>query len=111
MTDQEINFALALAIGYHSEDIWPCVLGVEVWTNDRFGKVGTIQYKWQRFDHKDPFVFAAIGKKFDAFPMRWNADGEWVSFVGSVMVNSVLHQCAETATALAVIKYCKKGES
>lgn len=93
MTNQEINKALALAIGYTPERVRNIHGWVEV-RNDYSRMDGPRPYSgWQRFDHTDPAVIWPIAKKFDCFPARF-FDG-WYSF-------GHRHDCPETATALAL---------
>lgn len=116
MSNTEIDFQLALDIGYTPDRVR--ITGgkgtlyaefVQV-LNDPDREDGPIHYGGgQRFDHTDPAVFAAIGKKFDCFP-RQVSDLEpdwWCVKVGNKHFDSNI---PERATALAVIEHCKKGQ-
>ena len=110
MTNQEIDIALALAIGYAPDRVrkrWPT--GFERFVqvlNDYDRGDGPMQYGgWQRFDHTDPAVIWPIAEMFDAFPSRWRKD-ECVASIGTSLLGSKVHRVAATATALAVIEHC-----
>lgn len=94
MTNQEIDYALALAIGYTPDRVRNIHGWVQV-LNDHSRCDGPMYYEgWQRFNHTDPAVIWPIAKKFDCFPSLFY-DG-WYSC-------GRRHDCPETATALALI--------
>ena len=107
MTNQEINFDLALAIGYTADRVRMTSI---VWQdfyvqvlNDYSRGDGPLEYGgWQRFDHTDPAVIWPIAERFDAFPVCYGVDN-WS------VVNSIDHfvNSPATASALAVIKYAE----
>ena len=109
MTNQEINFDLALAIGYTADRVRMTSI---VWQdfyvqvlNDYSRGDGPLEYGgWQRFDHTDPAVIWPIAERFDAFPNRWRKN-ECVASIGSSLRHNAAHKVAATATALAVIRY------
>lgn len=117
MTDQQIDFELALAIGYAPDRVriqkfW--YKGdyrhlVQV-LNDYSRMDGPMQYgAWQRFDHKDPAVIWPIAERFDAFPKQGESLKDFW-FVGEAGLNEKWSLCAATASALAVIEHCKKDK-
>ena len=118
MTDKEIDFKLALAIGYTKNrvsifDFWSngqLMTGVHV-LNDKARGDGPQQWShWQRFDHTAPSVIWPIAERFYAFPeRRFNYACEhigWHCWANSKGYGA--HKNPATATALAVIEHCKK---
>ena len=98
MTDQQINIALAKAIGWADKDITKTQVDVFVCAakDKRFGRL------WSYFDYRDPAVIWPIAKHFDAFPQKslWD-DSCWI--VSREHLNSDYQDTAEKAVALAVI--------
>lgn len=113
-TNQEIDYDLALAIGYTPDRVryGPIFQKINAgWCvqvlNDNSRRDGPIQYGgWQRFDHKDPDVFAEIGERFDAFPLRFD-DGAWFTSIPGCDAPQDPQTNPRTATALAVISLHK----
>ena len=107
MTKNEINFSLALAIGYPTGRVRNVHGFVQVY-NALGRNDGPIQYNgWQSFDYTRPAVIWPIAEKFDAFPMRF-PDGTWfTSIPGGGETNYPPPKVAATASALAVIWYMK----
>lgn len=108
MTDQEIDFALALAIGYAPDRVRNIHGWVQV-RNSQFTRMdGPMHYSaWQRFDHKDPAVIWPIAERFDAFPVR-NVAYRTTKLWGTKLDSYGVAHNPATATALAVIEHCKK---
>ena len=114
MTNQEINFDLALAIGYTADRVRMTSI---VWQdfyvqvlNDYSRGDGPLEYGgWQRFDHTDPAVIWPIAARFDAFPEhRFNYACEHVDWHCQAMDRGYgAHDTPATASALAVIAYVK----
>ena len=96
MTDLEISRALALAIGWKTEDI--AMGATAVWVRDPHGK----------FDYRDWSVAGPIAEKFDAFPMRSCVPGEWHSTFDGNDMSMVYADTPQKAIALAVINGSKK---
>lgn len=76
MTNQEINRKLALAIGYHEEDIsfssfTPTMFVLCDYKEDFNGPI------WREFDFMDWKVSGPIAERFDCFPKQFGRF--WVS--------------------------------
>ena len=109
MTKTETDRRLALAIGYPADRVrMTSVVWQDFYVqvlNDNSRMDGPMQFNgWQRFDHTDSDVFRHVAERFDAFPNRWRKN-ECVASIGSSLRHNAVHECAATATALAVIKY------
>ena len=96
MTNNEMNIALAKAIGWQQVDIQQDPFGVYVRTRRTWGWQ---LREWSRFDYKDPTVIWPIAEKYDHFPFKTGIDrGLWcTTFDGQS------HETPELAVALAVI--------
>lgn len=105
MTDQEIDFELALAIGYAPDRVRDTYAFVQV-LNDQSRLDGC--GSWQSFDHKDPSVIWPIAARYDAFPFGLGR-GEWAAYYDDSGIGCYSKNPA-TATALAVIAGGKKGK-
>lgn len=118
MTDQEIDYALALAIGYPADRVryWPLDSSrafVQIWNSGYRGDGPMPFGGWQRFDHTDPAVIWPIAERFKCFPFFLpvylpNAPVKWLA---KVKADGTGWTCGEhptepaTASALAVIQY------
>ena len=103
-TNQEIDFDLALAIGYSADRVRNILDWVQVW-NVWARQDGPRGYDgWQRFDHTDPAVIWPIAERFECFPQACGfLHKQWRA--GYSLSCEELSEKAATATALAVIKY------
>jgi hypothetical protein len=114
MTNQEIDYALALAIGYPADRVryWPLdssLAFVQVWNSSLRGDGPMPFGGWQRFNHTDPAVIWPVAERFDCFPRQSSLSEPdwWTVLKDGACADS---NCAATATALAVIRHCKKGQ-
>ena len=97
MTDQEINIALAEAIGWEraKEFSW----GVMVSSDG---------LNWRLFDYRNPAVIWPIATKYDAFPMRSCEPGLWHAPYMGDDTHPSYGATPELAVAMAVINGVKK---
>jgi len=111
MTNQEIDYTLALAIGYTPDRVWISLILETVYVlNNRARCDGPMDYEgWQLFNHADPEVIWPIAKKFDCFPRRASDSicNWWTLKVADRYFDS---DTPERAAARAVIEHCNKGQ-
>ena len=95
MTDQKINHALALAIGWTKLKIYPNSDTVGCWVDDC----------WWSFDYRDTSVIWPIAARFNAFPykhrdLNGRLTGRWIAWLG---VRDCIADSPQKAVAMAVI--------
>ena len=96
MTDQEINIALAKAIGWQEKDIWVTERSVLLAV-----RCNSPWAEWTAFDYRDPAVIWPISKRWGlAFPSLRPAYADWYCHCG---VSTAYANEPELAVALAVI--------
>lgn len=99
MTDIEIDKTLALAIGWHPEQLWDretyLLLPMRF---DGFEH-------WQRFSHRDWNVIGPIGERYDCFPVESVGKKQWASWVDGPVTYA---DTPQKAIALAVIHGANK---
>lgn len=107
MKTHEIDFQLALAIGYAPDRVrivWPYDFARYVQVlNDYSRSDGPMESAgWQRFEHTDPAVIWPIAARFDAFPYKVTG-GQWYAHISADCF--AYRNNPATASALAVIQY------
>lgn len=102
MTDLEISKALAIAVGWKSEQI-KVLRGASIVCVNRDG-VGS-DWAWPTFDYRDWNVISPIAEKYECFPIRTKTD-EW--FANIFDCNGFYADTPQKAIALAVIAGAQK---
>ena len=113
MTNNEIDYQLALAIGYLPQNVQTIgsALSFVAVRDDKY-KDGDIS--WWRFDHQNPSVILPIMEMYNVFPYRvpqnLSMAGLYCAFFSRAVLNSETnHKNPRTAVALAVLKAAEKG--
>lgn len=106
MTKNEIDFSLALAIGYPLKRVRISDSQVQVFNGFNCLDGPIDDFGWQHFDHTSPDVIWPIAEKFDAFPMRFPV-GTWWTSIPNCNAPQNPESSPATATASAVIRYVK----
>lgn len=98
MTDQEINKALALAIGYKPENVrehWNFISVLNKYGPHSSG------LGWYVFDYRDYQTIGPIAERYDAFPGRWYGLGKKIGWVSAWC--DARYEFPQLAIAMAVI--------
>ena len=102
MTDQEINKALALAIGYSPDEIRLDGDDICVYRQIEFD-----YHFWRTLDYRKPDVIWPIAEKYDAFPVRAKTD--WYARCWSSKEDRPVERADNAAKAVALAIINMKG--